>query len=58
MVSSIAPLFGGIEPATVVIIAFALFLEYFKGRFVLGKTVKKAVARISSLPNPSSIAKV
>lgn len=55
LLNSISPLFGGTEPAAVVLIAIALFVGYFKGRFVLGKTVKRTVERIANLPNPTSL---
>lgn len=53
--TSISPVFGGIEVATVAIIAIALLIGYMKGRFVLGKSSRRIVNRIRSFPNPTSL---
>lgn len=55
LTTSLVPIFGGLEEATVAIIAFALFVGYVKGRFVLGKSSKRIVDRIRSFPNPTSL---
>lgn len=55
LTTSLVPVFGGLEEATVAIIAFALFVGYVKGRFVLGKSSKRIVDRIRSFPNPTSL---
>lgn len=39
--------------AIVLLIATGLFIGYFKGRYVLGKSVENETTRIKSLPNPS-----
>ncbi len=43
------------QNAIAVLITFALFLGYIKGRTVLAKTANKQVQRIMTLPNPASI---
>ena len=58
MITGVAPLFGGAEQASVVVIAAALVIGYFKGRYALGKSVQRVVTRIRTLPNPSSIHKM
>jgi hypothetical protein len=55
LTTSLIPVFGGMEEATVALIAFALFVGYMKGRFVLGKSSKRIVDRIRSFPNPTSL---
>jgi hypothetical protein len=52
------PYFGGIEYATIGLIAFSLGLGYFKGKYVFKRTVKRVVEKIRSLPNPASLASV
>lgn len=47
-------LFGGLQEAAVALIGIALVIGYFKGRFVLSKTVKKMVKRITSFSSPVS----
>ncbi len=44
--------FGGKEKAATIWIAIGLLIGFFKGRFVLIKTVQRMVARIASLPLP------
>lgn len=52
LLHTMASYFGGTQQAAVACIGMALAIGYFKGRFVLAKTVKKMVARIRSLPTP------
>lgn len=58
LMDPLAPYVGGAEPAAFVLISLGLIVGYFKGRFVLGKTVKREVNRIVSLPEPASITKL
>jgi hypothetical protein len=58
LTSSISPIFGGIEEATVVLAAIGLFVGYMKGRFVLGKSSKRIVTRIRSFPDPTHITNI
>ena len=50
----------GILQATssITLISLGLVIGFFKGRFILKKTVKRVVDRIHSLPNPLPIAKL
>lgn len=45
-------IFGTAQQAATVFIALGLVIGFFKGRFVLGKTVRRVVARIAALPLP------
>jgi len=51
-------LLGTPENGAVAMIAFALFIGYFKGRYALGKSAQRVVKRIRSFPNPCSIFKM
>jgi len=44
--------FGSQQQAATIFMAIGLFIGFFKGRFVLAKTVRRVVARIVSLPLP------
>jgi hypothetical protein len=44
--------FGTPQQAATIFIAIGLMVGFFKGRFVLIKTVRRVVSRISSLPLP------
>ncbi len=44
--------FGSSQQAASVLIAIGLVIGFFKGRFVLAKTVRRVVTRIVSLPLP------
>jgi hypothetical protein len=57
-ITLLAPYFGGLEQAVVIIIALALYIGYLKGRYVLGKSAKRGIDRIHTLENPSSLAKI
>lgn len=58
LLDSIAPYLGGVDSALLVVVAICLFIGYGKGRYVLGKTVRSSVERITSLPNPTSLANI
>lgn len=49
-----ATLFGGIQQAAIAIIGVSLLVGYFKGRFVLFKTVRRMVNRIRTFKEPVS----
>lgn len=49
---------GGIEPAILILAACCLLIGYLKARVIFSKTVRKSIAHIQSLPNPSSIHKI
>jgi hypothetical protein len=44
--------FGSAQQSAVVFIGIGLMIGFFKGRFVLVKTVQRVVTRISTLPLP------
>ncbi|MEC7839488.1 MAG: hypothetical protein VX777_05575 [Chlamydiota bacterium] len=54
LISSIAPFFGGVESAGVILIATSLMLGTMKAKMVLSKVVVKGITRIKSLPNPAN----
>lgn len=58
LIKSLSSVFGGIQEAAVALIGIALAIGYFKGRFVLAKTVAKMVARIRSLKAPVSLHRI
>jgi hypothetical protein len=47
-----AAIFGTPQQVATVLIAVGLIVGFFKGRFVLAKTVRRVVTRIASLPLP------
>lgn len=55
-IESLAPYLGGVQEAALFIIVMGLFIGYSKGKYVLGKSVKRSVTRIKSFPNPTSLA--
>ena len=58
LLDNLSYLMGSLDGALILVTCLALIVGYAKGRFVLGKTVKKGVERILSLPNPSSLANI
>ncbi|MEI6531305.1 MAG: hypothetical protein WCN87_00600, partial [Chlamydiota bacterium] len=58
LLSFFADFSGGFQQAGMILIAIALFVGYFKSRFVLAKTVRKMVLRIRQLPEPSPVYKI
>jgi len=58
VMDTIAPYMGGLEQAALLIVALALIVGYFKGKFVLGKSAIKGIQRIRSFPNPTSLANI
>lgn len=58
LIDLVSPYFGGTEQATVVLIALALYFGFLKGKHVLGKSARQGIARLRTLPNPVSIAKI
>lgn len=46
---------GGMEEGALILIAVSLLIGSLKGKYILGKSAKQGVARILSLPNPSSL---
>lgn len=46
---------GSVELAIIAVVVFALFIGYFKGRYVLGKSAQRGVDRIRSFSNPAPL---
>lgn len=55
VVNFISHYIGSVEGAVLALVVFALYVGYLKGTYVLGKSARKGVERILSLPNPASI---
>lgn len=49
---------GSLENAVILLITLGLIIGFFKGRFVLGKSVKRLVSRIRSFQQPTPISKI
>jgi hypothetical protein len=58
LLRNLAPYVGSVETAVLILVVVALFIGYFKGRYVLGKSARKGVERIRSFPNPAPLAKI
>lgn len=58
LISLLAPMAGGFQQAGMILVALALFIGYFKSRFVLAKTVRRMVNRIRGLAEPVSLIKL
>lgn len=57
ILATLEPYFG-IEQAALFLIVACLFVGYAKGRYVLGKSARRGVARILTFPNPTSLANI
>lgn len=55
LLKTLLPYLGSFETAVVMLIVLALFIGYFKGRYVLGKSAKRGVDRIRSFPDPAPL---
>lgn len=55
LLRTLSPYTGSLESAAIVLVVIALFIGYFKGRYVLGKSAKRGVDRIRSFSNPASL---
>jgi hypothetical protein len=58
LIKSISSFTGGWEQTVVMLIALGLLIGHFKGRYVLGKSAKKGIQRITSFPNPTSFSNI
>jgi hypothetical protein len=58
MLNQLALFQGSFESAAITIIAVCLFIGYFKGKYVLAKSVNRVIARIQTFPNPTSISNI
>lgn len=57
ILETLAPYFG-MEQAALLLVVLCLAAGYAKGRFVLGKSARRGVARILTFSNPTSIANI
>lgn len=48
----------GPEEAAIAILSASLLFGYFKGRYILSKSVTRGIQRIQTFPNPTSIANI
>lgn len=55
LLRALSPYTGSLETAAIVLVVIALFIGYFKGRYVLGKSAKRGVDRIRSFSNPAPL---
>lgn len=55
LLRTLSPYTGSLESAAIVLVVIALFIGYFKGRYVLGKSAKRGVDRIRSFSNPAPL---
>lgn len=52
------PYFDSLDQSIVLLVALALLIGFFKGRFVLRKSAIAQIERIKNLPNPVQLAKI
>lgn len=50
MLSKMMPYFRSVEQAALVVVAIGLFVGFFKGKFVLGKSALRGIERIRKMP--------
>jgi len=55
LVENLAPYTGGLQQAALLLVALGLWIGYYKGKFALGKSVKRNVDRLQALSGPVSI---
>lgn len=55
LLQAILPYTGSLESAALVLVVIALFIGYFKGRYVLGKSAQRGVDRIRTFSNPAPL---
>ena len=55
LLKALSPYTGSVEAAVVALVVIALFIGYFKGRYVLGKSAKRGVDRIRSFSDPAPL---
>lgn len=58
LINALRPYFSTGENVVLLLVVLALFVGYFKGTFVLGKSARRGVERIQSFPNPTSISNI
>ena len=55
LLRALSPYTGSLETAALVLVIIALFVGYYKGRYVLGKSAQRGVDRIRSFSNPAPL---
>lgn len=50
LLKSLSPIAGGSQQAALIILVFALFLGFIKGKYVLAKTADRVIKRLYVLP--------
>lgn len=55
LLRSLSPYTGSVEAAAITLLVAALFIGYYKGRYVLGKSAQKGADRIRSFSNPAPL---
>lgn len=55
LLKALSPYTSGLEIAIIALVVIALLIGYFKGRYVLGKSAKRGVDRIRSMPDPAPL---
>ena len=58
LITLLSSYLGGSEYAIIAIITSGLFIGYFKGKYVLGKSARQGILRILKLPNPTSLTNI
>lgn len=58
LIELLAPSLGGWEQTVTTLIAAGLLIGYFKGRYVLGKSAKRGIERITTFPNPTKFSNI
>ncbi len=58
LIAKLAPIVGGRDQAALALITIGLILGFIKGRYVLGKTVKRVSERIITLSQPIRFSQV
>ncbi len=58
LMKTLIPYMGDGQSVALLLVFIALFIGYFKGRYVLGKSAHKGVERIRSFPDPAPLSRI
>lgn len=58
LLENLKPYLGSVENVAMLLVVFALFIGYLKGRYVLGKSAQRGVERIRTFSDPTSITNI
>lgn len=58
LMKSLLPYLRDGSNVALLLVVIALFVGYFKGRYVLGKSARRGVERIRSFPNPAPLSRI